>query len=61
MMKTNIKGTLRVGTIPTLFHKILPKALSQFKANHPNVDVEVIEADKDRIKCWLIMGTLILV
>ena len=51
MMRTNIKGTLRVGTIPTLFHKILPKALSQFKDNHPNVDVEVIEADKDRIKC----------
>ena len=58
MMKTNIKGTLRVGTIPTLFHKILPKALSQFKANHPNVDVEVIEADKDRIKMLVNHGDI---
>lgn len=58
MMKTNIKGTLRVGTIPTLFHKILPKALSQFKDNHPNVDVEVIEADKDRIKMLVNHGDI---
>ncbi|MCG2434449.1 LysR family transcriptional regulator [Staphylococcus epidermidis] len=58
MMRTNIKGTLRVGTIPTLFHKILPKALSQFKDNHPNVDVEVIEADKDRIKMLVNHGDI---
>lgn len=58
MMRTNIKGTLRVGTIPTLFHKILPRALSQFKDNHPNVDVEVIEADKDRIKMLVNHGDI---
>ncbi|MGZ9472662.1 LysR family transcriptional regulator substrate-binding protein, partial [Staphylococcus epidermidis] len=41
-----------------LFHKILPKALSQFKDNHPNVDVEVIEADKDRIKMLVKHGDI---
>lgn len=30
-MKTDIAGTLKIATIPTLFHKIVPKALSHFK------------------------------
>lgn len=48
-MKTDIAGTLKIGTIPTIFHKILPKALSQFKTDYPNVEVEILEADKEDI------------
>ena len=48
-MKTDIAGTLKIATIPTLFHKIVPKALSHFKNDYPQVDVEVKEADREDI------------
>lgn len=48
-MKIDIAGTIKIATIPTIFHKILPKALSQFKSDYPHVDVEIIEADKEDI------------
>ncbi|PNZ70643.1 LysR family transcriptional regulator [Staphylococcus croceilyticus] len=48
-LQTNIVGKLKIATIPTIFHKLIPKALSHFKRDYPNVDVEVIEADREDI------------
>ncbi|MGX0052738.1 DNA-binding transcriptional LysR family regulator [Staphylococcus capitis] len=30
-MKSDISGKLKIATIPTIFHKVIPKALSQLK------------------------------
>lgn len=45
----NISGSLKIATIPTLFNKIVPKALSAFKQDYPHIEVEVIESDRDEI------------
>ena len=45
-LQTHITGKLTIATIPTLFHKLLPKVISQFKVDYPNVDIEVIESDQ---------------
>ena len=51
-LQTHITGKLTIATIPTLFHKLLPKVISQFKVDYPNVDIEVIESDRENIiKC----------
>lgn len=48
-MHSNIEGSLTIATIPTLFNKIIPKALSAFKRDYPHIEVEVIESDRDDI------------
>ncbi|WP_210135199.1 LysR family transcriptional regulator [Staphylococcus sp. GDX8P80P] len=48
-IETHFEGRIKIATNPTLFHKLLPKVLSQFKKDHPNVDIEVIESDKEDI------------
>lgn len=48
-MHSNIAGSLKIATIPTLFNKIIPKALSTFKKDYPHIEVEVIESDRDKI------------
>lgn len=48
-LQTNIVGKLKIATIPTIFYKLVPKALSQFKRDYPSVDIEVIEADREDI------------
>ena len=48
-LQTHITGKLTIATIPTLFHKLLPKVISQFKVDYPNVDIEVIESDRENI------------
>lgn len=48
-MKSDISGKLKIATIPTIFHKVIPKALSQFKKSYPKVEVEVVEADREDI------------
>ncbi|UDI77147.1 LysR family transcriptional regulator [Staphylococcus taiwanensis] len=45
-IETHFEGKIKIATNPTLFHKLLPKVLSQFKKDHPSVDIEVIESDK---------------
>ncbi|HJG40487.1 LysR family transcriptional regulator [Staphylococcus saprophyticus] len=48
-MHSNIAGSLKIATIPTLFNKIIPKALSTFKKDYPHIEVEVIESDRNKI------------
>ena len=48
-LHTHIAGKLTIATIPTLLHKLLPKVISQFKVDYPNVDIEVIESDRENI------------
>ncbi|PHK50533.1 LysR family transcriptional regulator [Staphylococcus edaphicus] len=48
-MHSNITGALKIATIPTLFNKIIPKALSSFKKDYPHIEVEVVESDRDQI------------
>ncbi|MCH4458395.1 LysR family transcriptional regulator [Staphylococcus haemolyticus] len=49
-IETSFEGRIKIATNPTLFHKLLPKVLSKFKKDHPNVDIEVIESDKEDIQ-----------
>lgn len=46
-LKSNLTGSLKIATIPTLFNKIIPKALSAFKKDFPHIEVQVFESDKD--------------
>ena len=48
-MKTNINGSLTIATIPTLFNKVVPKALSKFNKDYPHINVEIFESDKEEI------------
>ncbi|MGI2238080.1 LysR family transcriptional regulator [Staphylococcus cohnii] len=48
-LHSNIKGSLKIATIPTLFNKIVPKALSNFKKDYAHIDVEVFESDRQEI------------
>ncbi|MCJ1655284.1 LysR family transcriptional regulator [Staphylococcus sp. NRL 18/288] len=48
-INTSIEGKIKIATIPTLFHKLLPKVLSHFKNDHPKVEVEVLEAEREEI------------
>lgn len=48
-MQSDVSGTIKIATIPTLFHKIIPKALSRFKEDYPHISVEVIESERDDI------------
>lgn len=54
----NISGSLKIATIPTLFNKIVPKALSAFKQDYPHIEVEVIESDRDEILKMIEMNTV---
>ena len=48
-MQSEVSGTIKIATIPTLFHKIVPQALSRFKEDYPHISVEVIESERDDI------------
>ncbi|WEN69487.1 LysR family transcriptional regulator [Staphylococcus sp. NRL 16/872] len=48
-INTSIEGKIKIATIPTLFHKLLLKVLSHFKNDHPKVEVEVLEAEREEI------------
>ncbi|WP_342610541.1 LysR family transcriptional regulator [Staphylococcus hsinchuensis] len=48
-LKSNLTGSLKIATIPTLFNKIIPKALSAFKKDFPHIEVQVFESDKDKV------------
>ena len=48
-LHSNIKGSLKIATIPTLFNKIVQKALSNFKKDYAHIDVEVFESDRQEI------------
>lgn len=48
-LHTHIEGSLKITTIPTLFNKILPKALSKFKNDYPHIEIEVFESDRESI------------
>src|SRR5699024_9660522 len=48
-LHSNIKGSLKIATIPNLFNKIVPKALSNFKKDYAHIDVEVFDSDRQEI------------
>lgn len=48
-MKAHINGSLTIATIPTLFNKVVPKALSKFNKDYPHINVKIFESDKDEI------------
>src|SRR5699024_8643551 len=43
------KGSIKIATIPTLFNKIVPKALSNFKKDYAHIEVGVFESDRQDI------------
>lgn len=48
-LKSDLTGSLKIATIPTLFHQIVPKALSKFKEDYPHIEVKVEENTHDNI------------
>ena len=48
-LNSKLTGSLKIATIPTLFNKIIPKALSAFKNDYPHIEIEVIESDRANI------------
>ncbi|MDK7114343.1 LysR family transcriptional regulator [Staphylococcus pettenkoferi] len=48
-LDSKLTGTLKIATIPTLFHQIVPRALSEFKKDYPHIEVQVEEDDRDHI------------
>lgn len=48
-MTSHLKGSLIIATIPTLFNKIIPKALSAFKKDYPHINVEIFESSREDI------------
>src|SRR5699024_2094830 len=44
-LHSNIKGSLKTATIPTLFNKIVQKALSTFIRDYAHIDVEAVERE----------------
>lgn len=48
-MKANINGSLTIATTPTLFNKVVPKALSKFNKDYPHINVNIFESDNEEI------------
>jgi LysR family transcriptional regulator, salicylic acid-responsive activator of bsdBCD len=49
-LSEGIRGTLSIGSIPTLGATLLPKRIRDFQQQHPNVQFQVYEGDPNRIK-----------
>lgn len=49
-LSEGVRGTLSIGSIPTLGATLLPKRIRNFHQQYPNVQFQVYEGDPNRIK-----------
>lgn len=49
LLMDGVVGRLRVGSFPTASERLLPDALSSFKAGHPDIDVQLDEAEPQEL------------
>lgn len=49
LLMDGVVGRLRLGSFPTASERLLPDALSSFKASHPGIDVQLDEAEPQEL------------
>lgn len=49
LLLDGVVGRLRLGSFPTASERLLPDALSTFKASHPDIDVQLDEAEPQEL------------
>lgn len=54
----NLKGTVRLGTSPTVAAYFLPSPLTHFQRVYPNIEVEIAELERLEIEKQLVEGKL---
>jgi len=48
-LSATLRGTLTIATTPSLFMTVVPQALSSFRKDYPQIDVQIVEAENDEI------------
>ncbi|GEN87326.1 LysR family transcriptional regulator [Oceanobacillus sojae] len=48
-LSATLRGTLKIATTPSLFMTVVPRALSSFRKDYPQIEVSIIEAENDEI------------
>lgn len=51
-----VVGEVRIGTFSSVSAQWLPSILQQFKAQYPNIDIQLFEGDYDDIESWIASG-----
>ncbi|GGP15606.1 LysR family transcriptional regulator [Oceanobacillus neutriphilus] len=57
-LKNLISGTITVGVLPSISLVLLPKVLSYFEQQYPDVTIRLMEGDYDQIENWLQHGVI---
>ncbi|MBB6455376.1 DNA-binding transcriptional LysR family regulator [Salirhabdus euzebyi] len=47
------KGQIRIGTVPSIAAKVLPKLIGVFKKKYPNIELLLFEGNSESIVTWL--------
>lgn len=50
---SQLTGTAKIATVPSMCLTLLPKALGAFKNNFPNVQVEIIEGGSIQVQDFI--------
>lgn len=48
-LSATLHGKLKIATTPSLFMTVVPRALSNFKKDNPQIEVDIVEAENDEI------------
>lgn len=51
-------GNVRIGTFASVSAQWLPGIIKNFQANHPAIDIRLVEGDYDDVKRWLASGAV---
>ncbi len=51
-------GWLRVGFTPTAAYRLVPRAVGDYRASHPEVELSMVEADTGRLRALLVQDRL---
>lgn len=51
-------GLLRVGFTPTAAYRLVPAAVGDYRASHPEVELSMVEADTGRLRALLVQDRL---
>ncbi|KIL35764.1 LysR family transcriptional regulator [Cohnella kolymensis] len=49
-------GTVRVGTFPSVSIQWLPGILKEFQAQHPSIEIRLLEGNYDEVERWILNG-----
>lgn len=52
------KGTIRIGTFPSVSIQWIPKLVKQFNNQFPFIHIQLFEGDYDKISSWILDGTI---